>query len=154
MGVVTETGERLRIDVAEAREYEYICFKEVCLAGGKAYVGYGERVLIVDLVTGQEATFQMNKYFCDFADAEYLGTSTDDFAVLASSSSEVFAFGLDGELLWQSTNLGIDGVVIHDASSTQIEGSGEWDPPGGWEDFVLSTSTGELISGGMPAWWK
>jgi len=50
---------------------------------------------------------------------------------------------LNGELLWKTGQLGIDGVLVHKVSPTRIEGSGEWDPPGGWRPFVLTPTTGE-----------
>ncbi|MFB9244243.1 hypothetical protein IV454_01845 [Massilia antarctica] len=136
----------VRIDVAEA--VESTCFQAVRQAGTKAYIGYGERVFIVDCVTEDVVMHQMDGYFCEFFDAEELETSGADFCVLASSASELFAFGPDGALLWKTTQLGIDGVLVHSATGTHIKGSGEWDPPGGWEPFILATRTGERVSGG------
>ena len=143
VAVAFGTGDRLRIDVAEVDEY--CCFQAVRMDGTKAYIGYGERVFIVDSVTEHVVIHHMDGYFCEFFDADELESTAVDFSVLASSASELFAFGRDGGLLWKTTQLGIDGVMVHSASPTEIEGSGEWEPPDGWEPFILSTSTGERI---------
>jgi hypothetical protein len=47
-----------------------------------------------------------------------------------------------GKLLWQNNNLAIDGVIINNFTDNNIFGSGEWDPPGGWLDFILDKHTG------------
>ncbi len=149
VAVDSDSGDRLRIDVAAVQECN--CFQAVRMAGTKAYIGYGGRVFIVDCVTGGVAMHQMDGYFCEFFDAAELETSGEDFVILASSAYELFAFGRDGVLLWKTTQLGIDGVLVHRATLTHIEGSGEWDPPDGWEPFSLARRTGERISGDSAA---
>ncbi|WP_167085851.1 hypothetical protein [Massilia frigida] len=146
VAVDSSPGGLLRIDVADA--VEATCFQAIRLAGTKAYIGYGARVFIVDCVTEDVVMYQMDGYFCEFFDAEELETSGEDFCVLASSASELFAFGSDGALLWKTTQLAIDAVMVHSATGTHIKGSGEWDPPGGWEPFILATRTGERVNGG------
>ncbi len=139
-------GERVRIDIAAATEC--VCFKAVRTAGPKAFIGYGARLFIVNLCTDEVVTFQMDGYFCNLFDADDLNTVADDFCILASSSSELFAFDQDATLLWKAEGLGIDGVIAHDATATQIRGEGEWDPPDGWEPFIVDRRTGERISVG------
>jgi hypothetical protein len=53
-----------------------------------------------------------------------------------------------GQILWNSENLGIDGVVVKEINNGRIYGEGEWDPPGGWIDFVLDAQTGKRIQSG------
>jgi hypothetical protein len=139
-------GERVRIDIAATDQYA--CFKAVRTVGSKAFIGYGERLFIVAMSTNAVVVYQMDGYFCDLFDTDDLDTTADDFCILASSASELFAFDLEGALLWKAQELGIDGVRAHVATTTQIRGSGEWDPPGGWEPFLLDRRTGESISVG------
>lgn len=146
VGVISDSGARLRIDVAEAQECT--CFQAVRIAGTKAYIGYGERVFIVDCVSEDIVMHRMDGYFCEFFDAAELETSGEDFCMLASSASELLAFSPDGALRWKTTQLGIDGVLVHSVTPTCIEGSGEWDPPDGWEPFILARDTGKRINGG------
>lgn len=47
-----------------------------------------------------------------------------------------------GNILWTNPALGIDGVVIYEFTDNKILGSGEFDPPGGWEDFAIDKKTG------------
>lgn len=139
-------GERVRIDIAATTEC--VCFQAVRSVGSKAFIGYGSRLFIVDLSTNEVVIYEMDGYFSNLFDADDLNTTAEDFSVLASSSSELFAFDLDGKLLWKAESLGIDGVIAEDATSTQINGSGEWDPPGGWEPFIVDRRTGKRISVG------
>jgi hypothetical protein len=50
------------------------------------------------------------------------------------------------EEVWRRRDLGIDGVVVDGVTNGFIEGQGEWDPPGGWQRFRLTASTGEPVS--------
>ena len=139
-------GERILINIAATTEC--VCFKAVRTAGSKAFIGYGSRLFIVDMSTHEVVVHQMDGYFCDLFDGEDLDTTADDFCILASSSSELFAFDLDGMLLWKAEELGTDGVIADSATATQIRGSGEWDPPDGWEPFIVDRRNGERISVG------
>jgi len=49
-------------------------------------------------------------------------------------------------LRWHNNRLAIDGVIINDFTENSIIGSGEWDPPGGWRDFIINRQTGVNIS--------
>ena len=48
-----------------------------------------------------------------------------------------------GKVICRTPNLGIDGVIIERFTEEKLYGSGEWDPPGGWRDFVLDLKTGK-----------
>jgi len=51
-----------------------------------------------------------------------------------------------GRTKWQSEHLAADGVIIHDMDDEKIIIHGQYDPPDGWEMFVLDTKTGRIIS--------
>lgn len=70
------------------------------------------------------------------------------FGVLVASASELLSFGHDGALQWRSARLGIDGVIVKSLKDGLIDGSGEWDPPGGWQSFRLCAVTGLRGSSG------
>ncbi|MEQ6970910.1 hypothetical protein [Pectobacterium polaris] len=57
-----------------------------------------------------------------------------------------FLINVDSGIIWQSKQCAIDGVIINEIQNNVIYGSGEWDPPGGWEPFCLSLSTGHFIN--------
>jgi len=52
---------------------------------------------------------------------------------------------MQGEIIWVNNSLGIDGVIIEKFDTDKIYGSGEWNPPGGWRDFVLDINTGKYF---------
>ncbi len=64
---------------------------------------------------------------------------------LVADASGLYCINPEGKILWHNNNLGVDGVVVNDIAADKIFGSGEWDPPGGWEDFVLDRATGKEI---------
>jgi hypothetical protein len=66
--------------------------------------------------------------------------------LLVSSGRRVFRIGDDGEVLWKSAEVGLDGVIISIVDeSGVVHGSGEWGPPGGWRAFKLTIETGAPI---------
>jgi hypothetical protein len=151
VGVMVGDTNLLRIDLAES--FECTCFQEARMIGDKAFIGFGERLFVVDITTEHVVVHKMSGYFCGLFDAEELEYVGSEFSILASSASELLAFNQDGTLLWKTEGLGFDGVIVHKVSPAGIEGDGEWDPPDGWEPFVLSSRTGERISGGVEPKW-
>ncbi len=63
-----------------------------------------------------------------------------------SSSSRLFCFDSDCELVWKSEEIAVDGVIVNDFSETALSVSCETDPPGGWISCQLSLYNGELLS--------
>ncbi|MEO6721779.1 MAG: hypothetical protein ABIN67_15640 [Ferruginibacter sp.] len=54
----------------------------------------------------------------------------------------LYCIDKSGTILWKNNNLAIDGVIINDFAKDKIFGSGEWDPPGGWREFILDEQIG------------
>ena len=65
----------------------------------------------------------------------------EDLFYIADSAG-IFCINKNTSIIWQNKNLGIDGVIINDFTNSKIFGSGEWDPPGGWRDFILDQQMG------------
>jgi hypothetical protein len=82
-------------------------------------------------------TFNLNNRFCHM----YMGK---DY-LLVASDSHLYSFTPDGSLLWTSEELGIDGVVVNYFDHEIIKGDGEWDPPGGWQPFVVNANNGKKL---------
>ncbi|HEX4304208.1 MAG TPA: hypothetical protein VHZ78_15535 [Rhizomicrobium sp.] len=68
----------------------------------------------------------------------------DDW-LLVTSGQGIVRLAPDGRIVWRNDELGLDGVLIFDVEGDVIDGQGEWDPPGGWEDFLVSLETGEAL---------
>ena len=112
-------------------------FESAILWNGFAAVGYGEHLYLVSLSTHQVIEITLEGYF------GYM--HANDNQLLIASAQKVIAIGVTGEIQWQSEDLGIDGVVFHEVTQTEIRGAGEWDPPGGWKEFRHSVSTGHVL---------
>ena len=76
----------------------------------------------------------------------YFGSfEVDNREIFVATDSEMINLTFQGIEKWKADNLGIDGVIISQITETEIIGSGEWDPPGGWESFKLNRKTGKKI---------
>ena len=113
-------------------------FKEVCLLENILGVGHEEHFYLFDLETNSNLiSLKLDGYFGHV----YL----NDKLFYVASAGGLYCLNKEGQIIWKNINLGIDGVVIEKFEHELILGVGEWDPPGGWRNFKLSKSTGELI---------
>lgn len=129
-------------DKAELFQIKYKChcspFKEATISENILIVGHEEHFYLYNLASQQNMlTLQMDGYFGHF----YL---QDDYIYVADSGT-LFCLDKKGKTIWRNTNLGIDGVIIIEFTDNEIYGSGEWDPPGGWVDFILDLRTGRKV---------
>ncbi len=123
----------LRIDVY-AQSDEAHCFEGAEAWMDFVVIGIGERLYLVHATTRQVIEHRLGSYF------GHLYPSHSSLYV--TSAEQAFSIGQDGKLLWVSETLGIDGVLIHEINANAIRGEGEWDPPGGWRPFAISSNTG------------
>ena len=120
--------------------YEYHCspFKEAMRVDNILAVGFEEYFYLFDLVTKTNILkLKMEGHF------GHLYFNEDLFYI--ADSAGINCINKNASIIWQNKNLGIDGVIINDFTNGKIAGSGEWDPPGGWRNFILDKQTGSLI---------
>jgi len=118
-------------------KYEAHCspFKESLLIDNLLAVGFEEHFYLFDIVASQNVLrLKMNGYF------GHLYFDTGHFYV--ADASGLYCIGMTGNILWSNLRLAIDGVIVNEFTHCKILGSGELDPPGGWEDFSLDKATG------------
>jgi len=78
-------------------------------------------------------------YFGHFyPDHEYL---------LVASATALLRLAPDGNVLWNRSDLGLDGVVVNSVEDGLIKGEGCWDLDEEWKPFLLRLDSGELIIG-------
>ena len=143
VSVAVDSALVARVDIlASAGES---CFRSLRSIDSNVYIGFGQFVFVVDVYRRHVHRYPLSGYFGYLYDSHDLEHLDGHVAVLASSASEVLAFDRTGSLIWKQSNLGIDGVVLHSASTGRIDGEGEWDPPGGWQPFSLRSDTGSII---------
>jgi hypothetical protein len=141
--VVVDGALIARVDIlASAGES---CFRSVRSIDSIIYIGFGRFVFVVDAHLNHVHRYPLSGYFGHLYDSHDLEHLDHHISVLAASASEVLAFDRTGGLIWKQSDLGIDGVVLHRASSGRIDGEGEWDPPGGWQPFGLRSESGLII---------
>ena len=144
VGVVLDDGRRWRIDLCHGLGYSHR--SEVRCVGPVVHVGYGEQTAVFRPSDARMWSYPLDGYFGGFDLPADLDGADADGRVFATSASELLRFGADGVLEWRASGLGIDGVVLHRIAGDTIEGSGEWDPPGGWKPFRVRLSTGERLA--------
>lgn len=127
------------VDAFEIK-YEYHCnpFKQAAIVDNLLLVGHEGQFYLYDLTAQQHiSTLNMRGYFGHF----YI---YQDHFYLADSSG-LLCLNKNGHVLWRTSGLGIDGVIVQEFTDEKIFGSGECDPPGGWQDFILDLKTGKVI---------
>lgn len=118
------------------------CFSGVYCVGGVVAIGYGEHVSFVDVATKEVKSVALSGYFGHLYTPEEFGLDIQAFDFLVASAETLLRFGRDGTIMWEAQQLGIDGVIVHDIKNSNILGSGEWNPPGGWQPFTVRLSDG------------
>lgn len=110
-------------------------FKQAMILDDLLLVGYGERFALYDYKKHElKAELVFSGYFGSFI--------VDSNEIFVATDSDLFNLSKEGKVNWISENLGIDGVLIGRISDRIIEGTGEFDPPGGWIPFVVDRTTG------------
>lgn len=125
---------KLRVDVYCGSD-DSLTFKDAVCWSGHVAVGWGAAIYIIDVLSGAAVRHELQSYFSHFY--------VSDHVLLAASGERIRRFSTDGSLMWTSAMLGIDGVVVDRVTATVMEGSGDWDPPGGWRPFRIRLDTGD-----------
>jgi hypothetical protein len=136
-------AERRGADPVQVYVVEYDCgynFRSEAVADdGLLAVGHNAFIFLYDLVGGKNLlTFQLAGYFS--------GLYWHEGLLFVADAGSLLCVDREGGILWRHTGLGIDGVIIEEFRGSKIYGSGEWDPPGGWQDFVLDIRTGKTLA--------
>jgi outer membrane protein assembly factor BamB len=134
--IVHLEGDTL-INVYEIR-YSYSCspFREAMLLDNILIAGYEGFFYAFDVLSQKTLlVLEMDGYF------GHLYINEDHIYVTAAGT--IYSIDRTGKVIWSNNNIGVDGIIIEQFTSTEISGSGEWDPPGGWKDFVLDKKTGQ-----------
>ena len=113
-------------------------FKDAIAWEHRVFVGYGNAVYVIDPQKHSSSVIILGSYFAAFYGAR-------DYLLVASGEGLV-RLSPRGEVMWRASELGVDGVLVNVIEDSLIRGEGEWDPPGGWRQFVLRLDSGELVS--------
>jgi hypothetical protein len=110
-------------------KYQAHCspFEEALLVDNLLAVGHEEHFYLFNIVTNQNVLRHL--YF----DAELF---------YVADASGLHCIDKTGNIRWSNLGLAIDGVIVNEFTGDKIIGSGELDPPGGWEDFSIDKVTG------------
>lgn len=125
------------------RSGEVYTFRDVHYWRGLLVVGWGHAFFVVDPESASAIRHELGAYF---------GSMRADDVLLVASGERVFRVSTAGSIAWKSERVGIDGVTISKVDADFVEGSGEWDPPGGWKRYKLRLSDGAVVAGGNPDW--
>jgi hypothetical protein len=133
--VESEEGPALRVDLYKSGDQSY-AFSDAHVWSHFLVIGWGHFLYLVELRTRDVTSRDLGSYFGH-------AYPTERF-LLVASAERLFRIDTDGSLSWRSDPLGMDGVIVAHISADQIEGQGEWDPPGGWTPFCVSAFSGKL----------
>src|SRR5688572_30155942 len=113
-------------------------FKQAILLNDLLAIGLYQFLYLYDL--------KRKHFICKYEMEGYFGyLYIHEGKLYVTDAACMYCLESNGNLVWQNGNLGIDGVLIERFDGGRIYGSGEWDPPGGWENFVLDIETGNSM---------
>lgn len=118
-------------------KYQVHCspFKQALLIDNLLAVGHEEHFYLFSINTNQNLLrLKLDGYF------GHLYFDKDLFYV--ADATGLHCIDKNGNVCWANAELGIDGVIINEFTDNKISGSGEFDPPGGWKDFLIDRTTG------------
>jgi hypothetical protein len=130
-------SESSPIEIIFQINYQVSCspFQEALQVNNLLAVGHEKHFYLFDISTKTNLLrLEMNGYF------GHLNYDQPYFFV--SDAIGLHCITDIGKTRWSKRNLAIDGVIITNFTADEIHGSGELDPPGGWEDFILDKATG------------
>lgn len=135
VAVSIEGAPALRVNVYGFHGEESFTFQDAVVWAGRLFIGFGHRLHVVNLYDFAAASHELGSYFGSIFVASN--------CLLVASAERLYKSDDGGILQWSSGELGIDGVIVHDADNKTIVGDGECDPPGGWMRFRLHASSGK-----------
>lgn len=130
----------LRVDLY-SDPHDHSPFEDALVWYDRVFVGFGHSVYVIDPKRQSGSEIYLGPPLCYFQHFY----ATQDYLLVASGES-LLRLAVDGTILWHTTNLGLDGVVVNSVEEDVIRGEGEWDPPGGWRPFALRLDSGVSIS--------
>lgn len=145
LGITADDTQTWRVDLHQGLGYS--CFQDARCVGSNVCIGYGQHVVVFDTEHARASLYPLDGYFGHMYGAVELETPELATGLLVTSASELLRFDDDGQLLWRSPGLGIDGVLVDGIRHGVISGRGEWDPPGGWLPYSLQLRSGKHWSG-------
>jgi hypothetical protein len=111
--------------------------QDAMIWGERGFVGFGNSVYIIDPKARSGSVIRLGSYFAGFyATKECL---------LVASGCDLLRFSPAGEVLWKTSGLALDGVIVKRIDEDRVTGEGEWEPPDGWKPFVLRLDSGTLV---------
>jgi hypothetical protein len=140
VGITSACGHRVRIDIQHSAGHS--CFHDAQCVENIAYIGYGQYIFVAHPLRMSIISHTLDGYFGHLYSAKKFNILPTQFAMLVASASELLCFSKDGRLRWQVRRLGVDGVIVDSIQNNLVNGSGECDPPDGWQEFNICIHTG------------
>jgi hypothetical protein len=113
--------------------------QDAMIWGERAFVGFANSVYIIDPKNHSGLALRLGSYFGGFC-------ATNEYLLVASACG-LLRFSAIGEVLWKTSGLALDGVIVKRVDENRVIGEGEWDPPSGVKPFVLRLDSGERVVG-------
>lgn len=132
---VARNGAAVRAFTLSYRDPDYRHHTQAIAWQGWFVFGFGGRAIL----WREQSTIEIDLgcYFEEFL-------PNDDY-LLVISGQGIVRLDPQGRTVWRNDALGLDGVNVFDVEDGLIDGQGEWDPPDGWRDFLISLETGEAV---------
>jgi hypothetical protein len=132
--VYRASAPELRIDLYADRSTQLYVYQQGLFFEEILAIGLGHEVYLVSFAEGPPRTLHLNSYFVS------LHRASD--AVYVVSGEDITRLNLDGDVVWTSPQLAVDGIRVELISEDTLSGEAEHDPPGDWRPFRIRTDDG------------
>lgn len=113
-------------------------FTDSYILGDYLLIGnYYEGVFAVNLIDFELKEIKVDGYF------GYFVPGIECVYILGCEN--IISIGKDGNIIWISDNLAVDGIVLGRIEGNTMNVSCEMDPPGGWVDKKINLLTGKTV---------
>jgi hypothetical protein len=135
--ITRASAPELRVELYASRAEQTYVYQQGLFFDDMVAIGFGHEVHLVPLSEGAPRTLRLNSYFVSLhRQAE---------SVYVVSGEDVTRLDLDGDVVWTSPQLAIDGIRLELIDDESISGEAEHDPPGDWRPFRIRVSDGKPI---------
>jgi hypothetical protein len=133
--VFQASAPELRVDLYADRSTQLYVYQQGLFFAELLAIGFGHEVHLVSFSEEAPRTLRLSSYFVS------LHRASD--AVYVVSGEDITRLNLDGDVVWTSPQLAVDGIRVELISEDILSGEAEHDPPGDWRPFRIRTEDGQ-----------
>ena len=131
------SAPELRVDLYADRTRQLYVYHQGLFVGDLVLLGFGNELHLVPLAGGTSRAVALSSYFVS------LHRQADSVYVV--SGEDITRLNLEGQVVWTSPQLAVDGIRLELIGEELISGEAEHDSPGDWRPFRIRVADGRPV---------